>query len=320
MLSRSSTTRRAGELQAVRTVSDHQPSPVWAVIASHNRHATTLRCLRSLAAQTEATWSMHRVVLVDDGSTDGTADRVEAEFPKVLVSRHTTGDLYWGGSMAIGAQIAIEHGAHSLWMVNDDVEFDPDALARLLRTRRRWSVAEGVEPWVVGSTRSPDGDSTTYGGWSRRGRIVVRVELVEAPDSPTPCATTSFNSTLIPVDQFRSLGGFDPRFRHLRGDHDLGYRATRRGQQIVIASGTVGTCAANPPSPWQDPQASWRDRWRDVHSVKWYPPAPSIRYTFRHYGPMGPASFLRPYVLMVASHLRHRLSRKRRRARRAGRR
>lgn len=280
---------------------------IWVVMACHDRRDVTLRCLRSLAAQSAHGWSMARVVLVDDGSTDGTTDAVRERFPDVVVSSHPPGDLYWGGAMRIGADLAISRGADVLWMVNDDVEFDPDALDRLLDVARTWSDGRGAQPWVIGSTRSPTDGSTTYGGWSREGRVFVRVRRLDAPATPTRCATTSFNSILIPVDQYRALGGFDPHFPHVRSDHDLGYRATRAGYELVIAPGHVGTCASNPPSPWQDPSARWRDRWRDVHSAKWYPPRQSLRYTLRHYGPVGLASFVRPYALMVTSHVRWRM-------------
>ena len=294
---------------------------IWAILTSHNRRDTTLRCLRSLAAQTGVEWSLDQVLLVDDGSADGTADAVREEFPEVIISKQESGDLLWAGGMAIGAKLAIENGAGSLWMVNDDVEFDPDALARMLQTRDSWSAGEGTTPWVIGSTRSSIDDTTTYGGWSRAGRVVIRVHLIPAPTEATLCATTSFNSIVIPVDQFRTLGGFDRRFPHLRADHDLGYRATKNGYQLVVIPGTVGRCESNSPSVWQRPPEPLGQRVRDVQSRKWYPPALSLRYTFRHYGLIGLASFVRPYLLILTSHLQHRLiTRRRNRARRDGRR
>jgi len=300
---------------------DADAQPIWVVMASHDRCETTLACLRSLAAQTGVDWSLAHCVVVDDGSADATAEAVRRQFPMVTLSHQSGGDLYWARAMAIGAEIAIERGAHTLWMVNDDVEFDPDALQRMLNVRDAWSSTTGHTPWVVGSTRSPVDDTTTYGGWSRRGRIIVRVHLLPAPATPTPCATTSFNSILVPVERYRSLGGFDPRFPHLRADHDLGYRATASGDDLVVVPGHVGTCAANPPSIWQRPSEPLLDRLRDVQSMKWYPPGPSLRYTTRHYGIVGLASFVRPYVLVVMSHVRDRLvSRRRTRDRRDGRR
>ena len=290
-------------------------------MTAHNRRDTTLRCLRSLAAQTEVDWSPNHIVLVDDGSNDGTADAAREEFPGITLSRQDSGDLLWAGGMAIGAQIAIENGADSLWMVNDDIEFDTDALARMLRTRDSWLATHNKNPWVIGSTRSPTDGSTTYGGWSRQGRVIVRVHLIPAPETPTLCATTSFNSILIPTDRFRALGGFDRHFPHLRADHDLGYRATKAGDDLVVIPGHIGTCEPNSPSVWQRPPEPFGERLRDMQSRKWYPPAASLRYTVRHYGVIGLASFLRPHLLILTSHLQHRLiTRRRSRARQGGRR
>ena len=290
-------------------------------MAAHNRRDTTLECLRSLAAQTGVEWSPEDVVLVDDGSTDGTADAAQGEFPGIIISRQESGDLYWAGGMAVGAQIAIANGADSLWMVNNDVEFDTDALARMIQTRDSWLATRNTLPWVIGSTKSPTDDSTSYGGWSRKGRVIVRVHLIPAPEQPTLCATTSFNSILIPADQYQALGGFDSHFPHLRADHDLGYRATKSGDDLVVMAGHIGRCESNAPSVWQRPAEPLKARLRDVHSPKWFPPASSLRYTLRHYGLIGLASFVRPYVLILKSHVQHRLiTRRKSRGRQDGRR
>lgn len=281
------------------------PGDLWCVLASHDRCETTLTCLASVTAQTGDVPAV-RILLVDDGSTDGTAEAVRARFPDVEIVTGD-GDLYWAGGMRLGIDTAVARGAHTLWLVNDDAVLDPDALYRSLTVAEEWHHRTGVRPWVVGSMRSPDDGSTTYGGWSRRWHVLVR--LIPAPVEATRCATTSCNSLVVPVDQYLAVGGLDPRFPHLRADHDLGYRASKAGVHLVIAPGHLGTCAANGRSPWQDPVTPLRARLRDLHSPKWYPPALSLRYTLRHYGPIGLASFVRPYVLVVATASTHRVRR-----------
>ncbi len=51
------------------------------MIVTHNRYELTESCLRHLRAQTIE----HRVIVVDNGSTDGTPARLRAEWPDVQV-------------------------------------------------------------------------------------------------------------------------------------------------------------------------------------------------------------------------------------------
>ncbi len=73
---------------------------VAAVLACHNRVDSTLAALRALHAQEGVERVDLSVHLLDDASTDGTADRVADEFPKVTV-HHGDGNRYWNGGMRV---------------------------------------------------------------------------------------------------------------------------------------------------------------------------------------------------------------------------
>ena len=66
------------------------------VIPVYNRRTLTLQCLDHL--QWCASLADWRVVLVDDGSTDGTADEVRTRFPHVDIVQGS-GDLFWTGAI-----------------------------------------------------------------------------------------------------------------------------------------------------------------------------------------------------------------------------
>ena len=55
------------------------PNSMDVVIVTHNRRELTDCCLRHLRAQTIA----HRVIVVDNGSTDDTRERLHADWPEV---------------------------------------------------------------------------------------------------------------------------------------------------------------------------------------------------------------------------------------------
>jgi len=74
------------------------PEALWAVIPVFNRKAETLACLERLV-QLKGEAPGLRVVIADDGSTDGTAEAVRAAYPDtVLVTAAGTG----GGRAACG--------------------------------------------------------------------------------------------------------------------------------------------------------------------------------------------------------------------------
>jgi GT2 family glycosyltransferase len=80
----------------------------------HNCVELTLARLRSLRAQNTLGATLD-VYVVDDASTDGTADRVSAEHPEVVLLRGN-GDLFWNGGtrVALGAALRRDYGSLSV--------------------------------------------------------------------------------------------------------------------------------------------------------------------------------------------------------------
>lgn len=116
------------------------------VIPVHNRKAHTLHCLAGLR------WCMDlpdwKVVVVDDGSNDGTSEEVAIQFPQVDLV-FGDGNLYWTGGILKGMRRGIELGATAFVWLNDDTETSEASLRRLSkRVDSHPNEMVGASPWV----------------------------------------------------------------------------------------------------------------------------------------------------------------------------
>jgi len=94
------------------------------VVPVHDNYELTADCLAHLARQTLA----HRVIVVDDGSSDGTPARLREQWPQASVVEMGT---HAGYTRAVNRGVAACSGEHVV-LLNNDVQVRADFLARIL--------------------------------------------------------------------------------------------------------------------------------------------------------------------------------------------
>ena len=106
-------------------------SVVHCVIPVHNRMELTRKCVDLLWSQD---YDAIKIIIVDDGSTDGTAEMLQSMACDNLTVLKGDGNLWWGGSMRIGMQYVIDNAAPEDYflMLNDDVSFDKHYVKNML--------------------------------------------------------------------------------------------------------------------------------------------------------------------------------------------
>lgn len=100
-----------------------------AVVVSFNRLEYLKKCLMALENQTQP---LDEIIVIENGSTDGSAEYIDQHHPNVTVYR-TGKNLGGAGGFAWGIEIAIAHGHEGAWLMDDDAEPELDAVAPLIK-------------------------------------------------------------------------------------------------------------------------------------------------------------------------------------------
>jgi GT2 family glycosyltransferase len=215
------------------------------LIVSYNTRELTLACLESLYAQ--ARDRSFEVLIVDNASTDGSADAIAARFPQVVLIRHPSNIGFAAGNN-LAAQRA--RGKYLL-LLNPDTVILGNAIDRLMKFANA-NPAAGI--WG-GRTLFPDRTINPTFCWRRqtlwsafccasglnslfRGSRVFDPEAMGAwtREQAPVVDIVSGCFLLITRELWDKLGGFDPAFFMYGEEADLCLRAHKLGARPRITS------------------------------------------------------------------------------------
>ncbi len=182
--------------------------------------------------------------MVDDGSTDGTADAVQKSFPDVEIVPGD-GTLFYSAGVNVGLTRALSWEPDFVLFFNNDQIFDSQALSRGLATAMnggtvvgalllRWDKPEEV--FQVGQFWN-----TWYGGYQAfRG-----LTLEDFPADPIRVQALSGNCVLAPVEAVRRAGFMDARHLPMFGDTEYFGRMRRAGWPLLVEPRARVWCEPN---------------------------------------------------------------------------
>jgi len=270
-----------------------------AVLACHNRRDLTVRCLHSLFA-TPAPGLELSVVLVDDGSTDGTAAAVTSlGYPVTVVTGD--GQWYWSRSMAEGERVAEAHDPDWILWLNDDVVLRPEAFLRWTLTARRHPDAI-----LVGAMWSPAGELVVYGGFEWPDPASLAMTRLRIPtDEPVPVSGFHGNFVAVPRSARRLIGPIDGTWPHYYADLDYALRAAEAGVHILLLPGLAGDCEPVTPA-WRDASLPVAPRVRAAFGRKGWPVRAHWRLHRRHARGRWPLRAWRPHWMALRGERRRR--------------
>jgi len=209
------------------------PPSVDVVIVAYNRYDLTDSCLRHLHAQT----TEHRVILIDNGSTDETFQRVAADWPGVALQRlpqnHGFAEACNRGVAAGSGEIVV--------LLNNDVDARPDFLARLVaplaNDPRLGSVAalmlQPGERLIDSAGLAAD---AVLGGFPRLQGLGAEQAQRERPLLAGPAGTAAAYRR----SAWEQVGGLDESIFAYMEDFDLALRLRSAGWRSVVSTDAVG--------------------------------------------------------------------------------
>jgi len=204
------------------------------ILINWNSLADTRRCLRALR---ELSDTPGHIWIVDNGSTDGSADAIAAwlassTLPTTLI--RTGENLGFGGGCNVGICHALDAGATALWILNNDAIVHKDALNALLAELQS-NAQVGAVGSVIYDLEHPQ-KVLVWGG----GHVLSWLGLAHHAKRALPAAQLDYltgASLLLRREALEQVGLFDDdQFFMYWEDTDLCYRLRAQGWQLAVAA------------------------------------------------------------------------------------
>jgi len=208
---------------------------VTAIVLHHNGTDYLDACFKTLLAQDHPGLT---VCVVDNASTDGSPEWLQAHYPTARLLE-AGGNLGWSGGNNVGIRHALQHGADWIWLLNDDIELEPNCLRNMLEFAEKHPNVRLLSP-VIHLT------SDRNRVWYQGGKIDFARNVV------SHCASLSeFRSIARPARRFISgccllvhrsvfeqAGLPDERFFMYYEDGDFSLRAEDAGFDMDVVADT----------------------------------------------------------------------------------
>jgi len=200
----------------------------YIIIPVHNRKDITLKCLNTLKQNGDL--DKYYVIVVDDGSTDGTSEAITSRYPEVIILEGD-GNLWWTGAIKKGMEYAYEKGAEYLIWLNDDCLVEShtfDDLVAFCKTHPNSIIGcQGVD--------FNNHNIISFGGKSKQW---MNHHMLDCPKGESmQCDLLSGNLVCIPRAVINKINYPNPyKVPHYGGDSSYLIRARKSGFKIFVVN------------------------------------------------------------------------------------
>ncbi len=254
---------------------------VIAVVVTFNR----LRLVRRTVECLRRCRELDAIVVVDNGSTDGTAQWLAGERGLTIVSQENVGGA---GGFHTGIGKAYGMGAEWIWCMDDDVFPREDCLSELLTQTHDPSVGIVAPRRLVGG-RVYTNDFTAYNLSNPFASMYVGKGGDRLATVPMEIAGTAFEGPLIGRRVVESIGLPNRGLFIFCDDTDYCLRATRAGFRIVyVPSALMDKHRFYHGDTWAE--RNRKKRWKRFYQMR------NSAYLNHHYGQNAAVRHLRSFL------------------------
>jgi len=207
---------------------------LFLIILNWNGKSDTIECLSSLALQSDLSFEL---VVVDNGSTDGSKESILRLFPHIHWIQNNKNEGFARGNN-IGIDYALKNGATGVFLLNNDTTVDKNCICELKKTIH-------LNPQtLIGCQVINYYDRQILdhlgGQWNSQKGVFDLVGL-KAPTSSfsshsTLCDYVSGCSLFIPKEVIEKIGYLDERFFLIWEEADFCMRAKNHGFKAIAFS------------------------------------------------------------------------------------
>jgi GT2 family glycosyltransferase len=222
-------------------------SDVAVVVINWNGKQDSLACIESLLKQSKA----HKIIAVDNNSSDGFVEEVEKRYPSVILLRNKKNFGFSGGANT-GMRHAVKNGFNYVALINNDARPDADwlkYLVRALNNDRTIGIATCKLLKLDGTFDSTGDFYTNWGLAFPRGRSENDRGQYNKPEF---VFGASGGASIYRTDMLKEIGMFDDDFFAYYEDVDLSFRAQLNGWKVAyeplsIAHHEIGGTSSSIP-------------------------------------------------------------------------
>ncbi len=212
---------------------------VSTIIVNFNGHEMVVEAARSVARAYAGMPGAHELIVVDNASSDGSADRVMREVPSAVLVRNAENKGFAGG---VNAGLAVAAGDW-IFLLNNDAYVDTRCVAALLERipatdrQRLGALAPQVRFAAEPATINSAGLAVDRLGIAFDRKVGRQGDGPGAPDEQV--FGVSGGAALLRREMLADTGGFDGSYFMFYEDADLAWRARSRGWTTLYVPDAV---------------------------------------------------------------------------------
>ena len=207
---------------------------VATIVLNQSQLNLTRDVLQSIVSNS---WTANQIILVDNHSTDGSAEQLAKEFPMIEIIQSSV-NIGCSGGRNLGARVADAKGVDYLFFVDNDAIVSKDCISRLVATFEREPSLGVLGPRIT--VKCDDESQAIVGSvieWERCFYQTIQISTEKLPMDPlVEAAWVPGTAWMVRSALFENVGPLDERYFIYFEDSDFSNRAQAKGFTTKIAT------------------------------------------------------------------------------------